>query len=206
MSLGNDLSTPKSIFFFVLHLRMKSLGLKLVAVTLPIIRSMGKPTTWSKFLVSAFLNKTYLYTFTNHHLKYYDYSRSALRGKKAVLISGTFHAINIPDGWKLKASVNTAGVGTTSRKKQTCHCAMWNIWPNGDKKERLVYCSFHSLEFEILLFIRPSSDGTYYGMVMSVRPSGSPSVRPSVTVFRTFLLHALTYWSEILCITLFLCT
>ena len=33
------------------------------------------------------------------------------------------------------------------------------------------------------LFIRPSSDGTYYGMVMSVRPSvrpsGSPSVRPS---------------------------
>ena len=34
------------------------------------------------------------------------------------------------------------------------------------------------------VFIRPSSDGTYYGMVMSVRPSvrpsGSPSVRPSV--------------------------
>ena len=48
------------------------------------------------------------------------------------------------------------------------------------------------------IFICPSSDGTYYGMVMSVRPS--------VTVFRTFLLHALTYWSEILCITLFLCT
>ena len=33
-----------------------------------------------------------------------------------------------------------------------------------------------------------------------------PSVRPSVTVFRTFLLHALTYWSEILCVTSFLCT
>ena len=60
------------------------------------------------------------------------------------------------------------------------------------------------------IFIRPSSDGTYYGMVMSVRPglrpSVHPSVRPSVTVFRNFLLHALTYWSEILCITLFLCT
>ena len=60
------------------------------------------------------------------------------------------------------------------------------------------------------IFIRPSSDGTYYGMVMSVRPSVRPglrpSVRPSVTVFRTFLLHALTYWSEILCIILFLCT
>ena len=50
-------------------------------------------------------------------------------------------------------------------------------------------------------------DVLWYGDVRpSVRPSGSPSVRPSVTVFRTFLLHALTYWSEILCITLFLCT
>ena len=40
--------------------------------------------------------------------------------------------------------------------------------------------------FEKLLFIRPSSDGTYYGMMMSVRPglrpSDSPSVRPSVLV------------------------
>ena len=49
-----------------------------------------------------------------------------------------------------------------------------------------------------LVFIRSSSDGTYYGMVMSIRPSGSPSFRLSVTVFRTFLLHALTYWAEIL--------
>ena len=36
----------------------------------------------------------------------------------------------------------------------------------------------------LLIFIRPSSDGTYYGMVMSVRPglrpSGPPSVPPSV--------------------------
>ena len=37
----------------------------------------------------------------------------------------------------------------------------------------------------------------------SVRVSVRPSVRLSVTVFRTFLLHALTYWSEILCITFF---
>ena len=29
------------------------------------------------------------------------------------------------------------------------------------------------------VFIRPSSDGTYYGMVMSVRPGLRPSVRPS---------------------------
>ena len=30
------------------------------------------------------------------------------------------------------------------------------------------------------VFIRPSSDGTYYGMVMSVRPSVRPGLRPSV--------------------------
>ena len=121
------------------------------------------------------------------------------------------------------------------------------------------------------IFIRPSTDGTYYGMVTSVRvsdrsPSDSPSVRsvsdsPSIqspsarfphfsptcfdilswnlahdfvlmydwasssavhlrqflkelclfwnleyrkyTVFRSFLLHALTYWAEILHMTLF---
>ena len=113
----------------------------------------------------------------------------------------------------------------------------------------------------LILFIRPSSDGTYYGMVMSVRPSVRVSVRPSVrhnfphfsptcfdiliwnfvyhfifmhvtsssnainfrhflqelcsfltsnsykyAVFRTFLLHALTYWAEILHMTLFYCT
>ena len=29
------------------------------------------------------------------------------------------------------------------------------------------------------IFIRPSSDGTFYGMVMSVRPSDSPSGSPS---------------------------
>ena len=113
-------------------------------------------------------------------------------------------------------------------------------------------------------FIRPSSDGTYYGMVMSVRVSVRPSIHPSVrspsarfphfsptcfdilswnfahdfvlmyyrsslsvitlrqflkelclfvnleyrkyTVFRTFLLLALTYWPEILHMTLFWCT
>ena len=111
-------------------------------------------------------------------------------------------------------------------------------------------------------FIRPSSDGTYYGMVMSVRPSVRPGLRPSVrpsvrhsfphfsptcfdiliwnfvyhfsfmqvssssnainfrhflqelcsfltsnsykyAVFRTFLLHALTYWVQILYMTFF---
>ena len=32
----------------------------------------------------------------------------------------------------------------------------------------------------IVLFIRPSLDGTYYGMALSVRPSVRPSIRPSV--------------------------
>ena len=59
----------------------------------------------------------------------------------------------------------------------------------------------------LIFIIRPSSDGTYYGMVMSVRPglrptlrrtlrpSDSPSVRPGLRplVFHTFLIHALTY-------------
>ena len=111
--------------------------------------------------------------------------------------------------------------------------------------------------------IRPSSDGAYYGMVISVRPSIHPSVRPSgspsvshnfphfsptcfdilswnfachfflmnirstssivnfrqflkelcpfwnleywkYTVFRSFLLHALPYWAEILHMTVLL--
>ena len=67
-----------------------------------------------------------------------------------------------------------------------------------------------------MLIIRPSSDGTYYGMVMSVcssvRPTLPPSVCPTLRpglcppVFRTFLIHALTYWAEILHMTLFWCT
>ena len=115
---------------------------------------------------------------------------------------------------------------------------------------------YPDLQF-LLIFIRPSSDGTYYGMVMSVRPSVRVSVRPSIppsvrhsfphfsptrfdiliwnflyhfifmhvrsssnainfrhflqelcsfftsnsykyAVFCTFLLHALTYWVQIL--------
>ena len=121
---------------------------------------------------------------------------------------------------------------------------------------------FWTLELdEGSLCLRPSSDGTYYGMVMSVFPSVHPSESPSVshsfphfsptcfdilswnfachflliyirssssvvnfrpfllelcpfsnlkywnyTVFRSFLLHALTYWAQILHMTLFCCT
>ena len=48
----------------------------------------------------------------------------------------------------------------------------------------LFYCTTGQIQVSIMVWWCPS-----------VRPSGSPSVRPSVTVFRTFLLHALTYWS-----------
>ena len=40
-------------------------------------------------------------------------------------------------------------------------------------------CFVHALLRVMYIFIRPSSDGTYYGMVMSVRVSVRPSVRPS---------------------------
>ena len=76
--------------------------------------------------------------------------------------------------------------------------------------------SYYTYCLRQYLFIRPSSDGTYYGMVMSVRLGLYPSVRFSVSptlrpglrppVFPTFLIHALTCWAEILHMNLFLCT
>ena len=52
------------------------------------------------------------------------------------------------------------GVGTTSRKKQTCHCARVKYMTESRQEGRLVYCSFHSLGFEILLF-ESCFEGTY---------------------------------------------
>ena len=69
-----------------------------------------------------------------------------------------------------------------------------------------------------IAFLYARLQTTYYGMVMSVRVSIRVSVRPSVRlsvrptlrpsglrppIFRTFLLHAFTYWAEILHMTLF---
>ena len=67
---------------------------------------------------------------------------------------------------------------------------------------------FEFLKFSSIFIIRLSSDGAYYGIVMSVRPSLRPSIRPGLrpSVFRTFLRHALTYLAEILHMTLFKCT
>ena len=44
------------------------------------------------------------------------------------------------------------------------------------------------------VFIRPSSDGTYYGMVMSVRPGLRPSVHPSVRPSQFSALFSYMLW------------
>ena len=57
---------------------------------------------------------------------------------------------------------------------------------------------------EFLYFYTPvfRRDVLWYG---DVRPGLRPTLRPGLRppVFRTFLLHALTYWAEILHMTLF---
>ena len=51
------------------------------------------------------------------------------------------------------------------------------------------------------VFIRPSSDGTYYGMVMSVRPSVRVSVRPSQ--FSALFSYMLWYIDLKFCVSLY---
>ena len=112
----------------------------------------------------------------------------------------------------------TTQVSEREFESDKCICKAWKP----SKQLSRLLCSFISAKADKnsvipFLFIRPSSDGTYYGMVMSVRVSIRVSVRPSVRptlrpsglrppIFRTFLLHALTYWAEILHMTLFWCT
>ena len=50
------------------------------------------------------------------------------------------------------------------------------------------YCKSHPI------FIRPSSDGTYYGMVMSVRPSVRPGLRPSVRPSQFSAIFSYMLW------------
>ena len=52
------------------------------------------------------------------------------------------------------------------------------------------YTNFRfNYKIRYIIFIRPSSDGTYYGMVMSVRPSVWVSVRPFSALFSYMLWH-----------------
>ena len=53
---------------------------------------------------------------------------------------------------------------------------------------------FSFLNFIGCLFIRPSSEGSYYGMVMSVRPSIRPSVRVSVRQSQFSALFSFMLW------------
>ena len=59
----------------------------------------------------------------------------------------------------------------------------------------------------LLFFIRPSSDGMYYGMVMSfrpgLRPSDSPSIRVSVRQFSTLFSNMLWHIELKFCIWLY---
>ena len=74
----------------------------------------------------------------------------------------------------------------------TLSCAFTPLWP------------FVCLVFYTPVFRR---DVLWYGDVCpSVRPGLRPGLHPSVTVFRTFLLHALTDSAEILHVTFFLWT
>ena len=50
-------------------------------------------------------------------------------------------------------------------------------------------CKWHQYFKSVTFFIRPSSDGTYYGMVMSVRPGLRPSVRHSFPHFSPIVLN-----------------
>ena len=69
---------------------------------------------------------------------------------------------------------------------------------------RLLLEGLDSLAFYTPVFRR---DVLWCGDVRtSVHPSVRPGLRPSVTVFHIFLLHALTYWAEILYVTFFLWT
>ena len=71
-----------------------------------------------------------------------------------------------------------------------------------DNSVRLLAMPMHT---GLLVFIRPSSDGTYYGMVMSVRPSVRVSVRPSVRPSQFSALFSYMLWHIFLkfCVSLY---
>ena len=80
----------------------------------------------------------------------------------------------------------------------------WPHWPKRDNFDTndwtLLFCFYTPVFRRDVLWYgdaRPS-------VRLSVRPSVRPGLRPPI--FRTFLLHALTYWAEILHMTLFYCT
>ena len=85
------------------------------------------------------------------------------------------------------------------------------LTPSATDNSRTVY--LRSFKLGRYIFIRPSSDGTYYGMVMSGSPSDSPSVRhtlcPSVrlsvrpfsTLFSYMLWHIELKFCTWLCFT-----
>ena len=78
-------------------------------------------------------------------------------------------------------------------------CMLMKLW------QQIILTLFSYLD-AIFVFIRPSSDGTYYGMVMSVRPSGSPSVRPSIrpSQFSALFSYILGHIDLKFCVSLYI--
>ena len=81
---------------------------------------------------------------------------------------------------------------SNSYHKTSLSLSLWLLVFVGNTTFSIAFCNLYKrpkgphivhLSTMCHLFIRPSSDGTYYGMVMSVRPSGSPSVRHSFPHF-----------------------
>ena len=69
----------------------------------------------------------------------------------------------------------------------------------------VLFCKLINVDILLLFFIRPSPDGTYYGMVMSVRPSVRVSVRPSVrpSQFSAFFSYMLWHIDLKFCVSLY---
>ena len=58
------------------------------------------------------------------------------------------------------------------------------------------YCKWLSVSHQLfyVIFIRPSSDGSYYGMMMSVRPSVRPGLRPGLRQSQFSALFSVMLW------------
>ena len=94
-------------------------------------------------------------------------------------------------GVKLISTLNYTGNTQHSTLFWLNSCFKWHI----ELKFYIWLCLMYyrsSLSVIRIIFIRPSSDGTYYGMVMSVRPSVRVSVRRSI---RPSVRHSFPHFS-----------
>ena len=90
------------------------------------------------------------------------------------------------------ASFTVFYVNLKEQDKSTKHqnCVLPSIWYS----YQMICLVLFSWACRLSFFIRPSSDGTYYGMVMSVRPSVRVSVRPSIRPSQFSALFSYMLW------------